>query len=158
MYFFLQINCTLNAFTVGWRKGNQLSVAHHWLKNNSQLCIVHYSSCSWNVDIAPYVCLCIHTCTTRNWGFIIDWSCWWNETAATNGPVSHPLGDIWAWRTIVKWCWRVKENSWFVHQSAVWQSYMQSYLVANQEVLGEGNDVLCLWNISFILVEIFNMP
>jgi hypothetical protein len=43
------------------------------------------------------------------------------------------------------------ENSRFVHQISLWQSYKQSYLVANQEELGEGNNGFCLRNISFIL-------
>jgi hypothetical protein len=50
------------------------------------------------------------------------------------------------------------ENSRFVSQSALWQSYQQRHLVANWEDLGEGNDGFCLRNISFILVEFFNTP
>jgi hypothetical protein len=32
--------------------------------------------------------------------------CLW--TAATNGPIVHPPGDIWAWRTMVEWHWQRK--------------------------------------------------
>jgi hypothetical protein len=31
-------------------------------------------------------------------------------------------------------------------------------VLANQDELGEGNDIFCLRNIAFILVEFFNMP
>jgi hypothetical protein len=31
-------------------------------------------------------------------------------------------------------------ENWFVHQSALWQSYQQSHLVANLEEVGEEND------------------
>jgi hypothetical protein len=51
-----------------------------------------------------------------------------------------------------------EENSLFVHQSALWQSYQHSNLVANEENLGEGSDGVCLRHISFILVELFNKP
>jgi hypothetical protein len=50
------------------------------------------------------------------------------------------------------------EENWFVHQSALWQCYQQSNLVANHYDLGEESDEFCLRNISFILVEFFNMP
>jgi hypothetical protein len=33
---------------------------------------------------------------SRGW----DYRLW---TAATNGPIAYPLGDIWAWRTMVEW-------------------------------------------------------
>jgi hypothetical protein len=43
------------------------------------------------------------------------------------------------------------ENSWFVHQSALSQSYHQRDLVAYEEDTGEENDGFCLYNISFML-------
>jgi hypothetical protein len=39
-----------------------------------------------------------------------------------------------------KWNDIDRKNSWFVHQSALWQSYQQSNLVENQEELGKGDD------------------
>jgi hypothetical protein len=42
-----------------------------------------------------------------------------------------------------------------VHQSALYQSYQQNHLVANQEDLGERNYGFCLQNSSFVLVELY---
>jgi hypothetical protein len=56
------------------------------------------------------------------------------------------------------WMISTGENFPSVHQNALWQSYQQSYLVANQEVLGEGNVGFCVQSISFIPVEFFYMP
>jgi hypothetical protein len=39
-----------------------------------------------------------------------------------------------------------------IHKSALWESYQQTHLVADQEDLGKGNDGYCLQNISFILI------
>jgi hypothetical protein len=47
------------------------------------------------------------------------------------------------------------EKSRFVHQSALWQSYQQSHLVANREDVGEEDYGFCLQNISFILAISF---
>jgi hypothetical protein len=46
------------------------------------------------------------------------------------------------------------ENSRSVYQSALWQSYQQSHLIAIREDLGEGNDGFCLRNIPVIPVEV----
>jgi hypothetical protein len=35
---------------------------------------------------------------------------------------------------------QTRKNSWLVHQSALWQSYQQSHLVANRKDVCEGND------------------
>jgi hypothetical protein len=51
-----------------------------------------------------------------------------------------------------------EEYSQFLQQSALWQYYQQSQLIANQEDLGEVNDGFCLRNIPFILTEYFYMP
>jgi hypothetical protein len=50
------------------------------------------------------------------------------------------------------------ENSWSVHQSALWKSCQQSHLVVNWEDLGEGNGGFCLWIICFTLVNLFCVP
>jgi hypothetical protein len=38
-------------------------------------------------------------------------------TAATNGPIVHPPGDIWAWENHGEMMMPAGENSWLVHQS-----------------------------------------
>jgi hypothetical protein len=43
--------------------------------------------------------------------------------------------------------------NWFVRQSAIWQSYQQSHLVANQEDLSEENYEFCGRNHFFIIAE-----
>jgi hypothetical protein len=40
-------------------------------------------------------------------------------TAATNGPFAYPPGDVRSWSTMAEGC-RHGENSWLVHQSALW--------------------------------------
>jgi hypothetical protein len=59
--------------------------------------------------------------------------CLW--TAATSGPTVHPPGDLWAWRTMVKWCQQGKTPD--SSTRPLWQSYQQSYLVARQEELAK---------------------
>jgi hypothetical protein len=72
-------------------------------------------------------------------------------TAATNGPFC--LSPSWHVRienhTLMM---STRENSWFVHQSVLWQSYLQSHLVANRKNMGERNYGFYLRNIPFILV------
>jgi hypothetical protein len=41
------------------------------------------------------------------------------RTAATNGPIVHPRGDMWAWRTMVLMMMPAKDNFWLVHQSSL---------------------------------------
>jgi hypothetical protein len=40
----------------------------------------------------------------------MGWDCLW--TAASNGPIVHPLDDIWEWRAMVEWCgqWKLKNS------------------------------------------------
>jgi hypothetical protein len=77
------------------------------------------------------------------------------RTAATESTV-HPSRDIGVWRPW--WNGIDKGNSRFVHQSALWQSYQQSYLVGNREDLGEANDGFCPPKISFLYsAGFFNM-
>jgi hypothetical protein len=40
------------------------------------------------------------------------------RTAATNGPIVHPPGDLWAWRAMVMMM-PTGDNSWLVHQSTL---------------------------------------
>jgi hypothetical protein len=40
------------------------------------------------------------------------------RTAATNGPIVHPPGDMWAWRAMVMMM-PAGDNSWVVHQSSL---------------------------------------
>jgi hypothetical protein len=47
------------------------------------------------------------------------------------------------------------ENSWFVHQSTLWQCYQESHLAANQEEHGEGDDELSLQSILFHMLKWF---
>jgi hypothetical protein len=63
--------------------------------------------------------------------------------------VMYEHGELW---------WNDVEWGKLIHQSAVWQSYQQGHLVASQEDLGKGNYGFYLQNVSFILVELFNMP
>jgi hypothetical protein len=56
-----------------------------------------------------------------------------------------------------KWNDADRENSRSVQSSSLWKSCQQSHLIASREVLEE-NYVFCPRNISFILVEFFNMP
>jgi hypothetical protein len=57
-----------------------------------------------------------------------------------------------------RWMMSSGENSRSVHQSALWKYYLHSYLVPNQEDVGEGNNGFCLGNTSFILADFFYMP
>jgi hypothetical protein len=42
------------------------------------------------------------------------------RTAATNGPIVHPPGDMWAWRTtVMMMMMSAGDNSWLVHQSSL---------------------------------------
>jgi hypothetical protein len=41
--------------------------------------------------------------------------------------------------------------------NALWKSYQQSHLVANQEELGKENYGFCLQNLSFIFTEFLNI-
>jgi hypothetical protein len=76
------------------------------------------------------------------------WSCWCGETMTLN--CSHQWaycsspGDIWAWRTMVEWYWQGKPDS---STKALWKSYQQGHLVANQEEMMN----FALQSISFIL-------
>jgi hypothetical protein len=40
-------------------------------------------------------------------------------TAATNGPIVHPQGDIRTWRAMTMMMMPLGENSWLVHQSSL---------------------------------------
>jgi hypothetical protein len=81
------------------------------------------------------------------------WSCRWVEATSMNcghkGPVVHPTGDVWTWRTTVEWYRQGKTGSF---TRALWQYYQQSRLVANQEELGEENYEFSLWSI-FVLTS-----
>jgi hypothetical protein len=48
------------------------------------------------------------------------------------------------------WMMSTGENSLSVRKSALWKSYLQSYIVANREDEDEGNYGFFLQNISFI--------
>jgi hypothetical protein len=71
-------------------------------------------------------------------GVLCEW--WWCDdvdgmrlrlwTAATNRPIVYPLGDTWAWITMVKWFWQRKTPDSFTR--ALWYSYQQSHLVASR--------------------------
>jgi hypothetical protein len=47
---------------------------------------------------------------------------WWAETVSqncdTNGPIVHPTGDMWAWRTMVKMI-PAGDKSWLIHRSSL---------------------------------------
>jgi hypothetical protein len=56
-----------------------------------------------------------------------DLTAWWTDydgvrlrlrNAATNGPIVHPPGDMWAWTTMVM-IMLAGDNSWLVHQSSM---------------------------------------
>jgi hypothetical protein len=47
---------------------------------------------------------------------MMGWDCL--ITAATNGPIVHPPGDMWAWRAMVMMM-PAGDNSWLVHQSSL---------------------------------------
>jgi hypothetical protein len=76
-------------------------------------------------------------------------------TEATNGPVvDHPTDmSVENHGAMMS----TGESYWFVHKSALWQSYQHSHLMDNQEELGDGNDGFCLRNISFLLVEFWDL-
>jgi hypothetical protein len=74
-------------------------------------------------------------------------------TAATNGPIAHPPGDIWARITTMEWCRQGKTPDSSIR--ALWQSCQQSHLAAKVGgTWGEGHDGFCLWNIYFILCRV----
>jgi hypothetical protein len=56
--------------------------------------------------------------------------------AAINAPTVYPLGDI-LYMSVENHggIMLTGGNSWFVHQSALWKSYKQRHLVANQKEL-----------------------
>jgi hypothetical protein len=62
-------------------------------------------------------------------------------TADTNGPIVHPPGDIWAWRTMVEWYRQGKAPD---SSPSLSGNHTISHLVANQKELGEGSDELYL--------------
>jgi hypothetical protein len=51
-------------------------------------------------------------------------------TAATNGPIVYPPGDMWEWKTMVEWCRQRKTPD--SSTRALWQAFQQSYLVATR--------------------------
>jgi hypothetical protein len=57
-------------------------------------------------------------------------------TAATSRPLVYLPGDIWAWRTMVEWCWQKKTPD--SSTRALWQSYQDSCLVASRRNLVKG--------------------
>jgi hypothetical protein len=101
-----------------------------------QTCVIFISSWLLSYEINEYNC---NGYTTVTWWFSIkDVSCeyelyiklgsfWlimsmvWDlllRTAATNGPIVHPPGDMWAWRAVVMMM-PAGENSWHFHQSSL---------------------------------------
>jgi hypothetical protein len=44
--------------------------------------------------------------------------------AATNGPIVHPLGDIWVWRAKVEWYWRKKQKNLYQRHFVHYESHM----------------------------------
>jgi hypothetical protein len=71
-------------------------------------------------------------------------------TAATNGPIVHSPGDIWAWRNTVEWYRQSKTDS---STRALWQ-YCQH--LPSSEVGGtrDGNDTFFLTTYLFILRKV----
>jgi hypothetical protein len=67
-------------------------------------------------------------------------------TAAINGPIVHSPGDIWAWRSTVKWYRQGKTPD--SSTRGLRQSYKQSNLVAKQEELAKENE-FCLTKYLF---------
>jgi hypothetical protein len=57
-------------------------------------------------------------------------------TAATNGHIVHPRRGMWAWRTMVTISTVKTPDS---STAALWETYQQSHLVANQEEFGLRN-------------------
>jgi hypothetical protein len=51
-----------------------------------------------------------------DWLIMMGWLCL--RTAATNGPIVHPPGDMWTWRGMVMVI-PAGNNSWLVHQSSL---------------------------------------
>jgi hypothetical protein len=75
--------------------------------------------------------------------------------AATNRPIVHPLGDIWAWRTMVEWH---RQGKTFVHQSPLAVLPTESSTSKLGE-LGEGNYKFGLTKYLCSYFEgIFNIP
>jgi hypothetical protein len=60
--------------------------------------------------------------------------------AASIGPVVHPLGDMWAWTTMVEWHQQGKTPN---SLPELWQSYQQSSS-SKARGTGRGNDKFCL--------------
>jgi hypothetical protein len=101
-------------------------------KNQSKWTMLHRSA-NFNIfpqtlhvhDLNPYslpplILLSIHHVSNDDHVYGVRLRLW---TAATNGPIVHPLDDTWAWRTIVDWCRR---------RITPWQSYRRSHQVANR--------------------------
>jgi hypothetical protein len=65
--------------------------------------------------------------------------------AATNRPIVHLPGDIWAWRTTMEWYWHGKTD---LSTRAVWQSYQQSSSSKTWGT-GKGNYEFCLMKYLF---------
>jgi hypothetical protein len=63
-------------------------------------------------------------CPSPPWLIMVGWECL--GTAATNGPIVHPPGDMWAWRAMVVVI-PAGDNSW-LSTRALWQSYQQRHL------------------------------
>jgi hypothetical protein len=55
------------------------------------------------------------------------------KTAAANGPIVHPPGDMWAWRAMVMMM-SAGDNSWLVRQSSL--SVLPRAVVAATGVIG----------------------
>jgi hypothetical protein len=60
-------------------------------------------------------------------------------TAATNGPIVHPPGDIWVWKTVVEWYQQRKAPD--SSTRALWQSYQQSSITKQKELAKEMMDL-----------------
>jgi hypothetical protein len=58
-----------------------------------------------------------------------------SELWPPNGPIVHPIRDIWVWGTMVE-CYRQGKTP-DLYSRALWQSYQQSHLAAAQEELGK---------------------
>jgi hypothetical protein len=70
-------------------------------------------------------------------------------TAATSGPIIPPPGDIWVWRTVVKWYRQGKTPD--SSTRALWKSCQHSHLVEKQEELANEIMNLALRSVFFIL-------